>query len=150
MRLQRGPFPIDVARELVEEALIVAARDADPDLRAAFQEEVEAVQSIETVDIRENHFEALDGHWMERLRVAESLESALARHSGVEQRVSACFLVLARNVGDEKAFFSDADAATSTPAEKPALVVHVTVATLFAIDKLELLLATALGRASHT
>ena len=148
MMLELGPVPIDVARDLVEEALIVAVRNADSKLQAAFRDEMEAVQSIETVDIRENRFEALDSQWMKRFRVAETLESVLARHPGVEDLVSKCFLKLARVKEDEKAFlYADEAIVPGSEAGKPALVVQLTVDTLLAVDKLEPLLRTTLARA---
>lgn len=148
MRLLRGPVPIDVARELVEEALDVASRSADPKLRSVFQDELEAVQSIETVDIRENHFEALDSQWIERFRVAESLESVLSSRPGVAKRVSTCFLTLARNQEDERALLSEEDTEDSSTVGKPALVVRLTVDTFLAVDKLERLLGAAVGQRS--
>ncbi|GMR23970.1 MAG: hypothetical protein BMS9Abin37_2452 [Acidobacteriota bacterium] len=155
MKLERGPVPIDFARELVEEALVVASRGADAELRAAFLEEREAVHSIETVDIREKHLDALDSQWMDRLRVAEALESVLARHQGLEDVVSRCFLKLARAKEDEKAYLYSDNAsppgidATGT-ATKPALVIQLTVDTLLASDKLEPLLMTTLARARRS
>lgn len=141
MILDRGPVPIDFERELVEEALVVASRSADAELQAAFLEEREAVHSIETVDIREKHLDALDSQWMEKLHVAEALESVLARHPGLEDVVSRCFLKLARAKEDEKAYLHTEDR------EKPALVIQLTADTLLAMDKLEPLLVTTLARA---
>lgn len=89
MKLDRGPVPVDFARELVEEALAIASRNADAELQAAFLEEREAVDSIETIDIRERHLDAL--------------ESVLARHPGLDNVVSSCFVKLARAKEDEKA-----------------------------------------------
>ncbi len=152
MKLERGPVPIDLARELVEEALMVASRRADAELQTAFLEEREAVYSIETIDIREKHLDALDSQWMDKLRVAEALERVLARHPGLEDVVSRCFLRLARAKDDEKAYLYTDDGprpgtdATAT-ATKPALVIQLTVDTLLATDKLEPLLMTTLNRA---
>jgi len=148
MILERGPVPIDFARELVEEALAVASRSADTDLQAAFLEEREAVHSIETVDIREKHLDALDSQWMEKLRVAEALESVLARHPGLENVVSRCFLKLARAKEDEKAYLYTQEAPPpDTDVKKPALVIQLTADTLLAKDKLEPLLLSTLARA---
>ena len=152
MKLERGPVPIDFARELVEEALVMASRSADPELRAAFLEEREAVHSIETVDIREQHLDALDSQWLDKLHVAEALESVLARHPGLEDVVSQCFLRLARVKEDEKAYLYTDEGprpgtnATATTA-KPSLVIQLTVDTLLAMDKLEPLFTTTLARA---
>ncbi len=150
MKLERGPVPIDFARELVEEALVVASRSADAELRAAFLEEREAVHSIETVDIREKHLDALDSQWMDKLHVAEALESVLARHPGLEDVVSQCFLRLARVKEDEKAYLYTDEGprpGTNATATKPALVIQLTVDTLLAMDKLEPLFTTTLARA---
>jgi len=150
MKLERGPVPIDFARELVEEALVVASRSADAELRAAFLEEREAVHSIETVDIREKHLDALDSQWMDKLHVAEALESVLARHPGLEDVVSQCFLRLARVKEDEKAYLYTDESprpGTNATATKPALVIQLTVDTLLAMDKLEPLFTTTLARA---
>ena len=148
MKLERGPVAIDFARELVEEALVVASRRADAELQAAFLEEREAVHSIETIDIREKHLDALDSRWMDRLRVAEALERVLARHPGLEDVVSRCFLKLARGKEDEKAFLYTDDASLSgTDAAKPAFVIQLTGDTPLALDKLEPLLMTTLARA---
>lgn len=141
MKLERGPVPIDFARELVEEALAVASRNADAELQAAFLEERDAVDSIETVDIREKHLDALDTQWMEKLHVADALESVLARHPGLEDVVSSCFVKLARAKEDEKAYLYSQDV------EKPALVIQLTADTLLAFEKLEPLLVTTLARA---
>ena len=150
MRLERGPVPIDFARELVEEALMVASSSADAELQAAFLEEREAVHSIETVDIREKHLDALDSQWMDKLRVAEALERVLARHPGLEDVVSECFLRLVRAKEDEKAYLYTDDGprpGIDATATKPALVIQLTVDTLLAMDKLEPLLMTTLARA---
>ena len=144
MKLERGPVPIDFARELVEEALTVASRNADAELQAAFLEEKEAIQSIETIDIREKRYDALDSQWMDRLHVAEALESVLARHPGLEDVVSRCLLRLARAGEEEKAYLYTDDAPN---AAKPALVIQLTADTLLAMDKLEPLLMTTLARA---
>jgi len=152
MKLERGPVPIDFARELVEEALVVASRSADAELRAAFLEEREAVHSIETVDIREKHLDALDSQWMDKLHVAEALESVLARHPGLEDVVSQCFLRLARVKEDEKAYLYTDESprpGTNATATKPALVIQLTVDTLLAMDKLEPLFTTTLARAKR-
>lgn len=155
MILERGPVPIDFARELVEEALMIASRSADAELQAAFVAEREAVHSIETIDIREKHLDTLDSQWMEKLRVAEALESVLARHPGLEDLVSRCFLTLARAKEDEKAYLFNHEALPpdielKKPAlelKKPALVIELTADTLLAKDKLEPLLVTTLARA---
>jgi len=148
MKLDRGPIPVDFARELVEEVLNVASRQADAALQAAFREERDAIESIETVDIREKQLDALDDHWMERLDVARPLESVLARHPGVEDIVSHCILKLARAKEDEKAFlYTDDRSPPGVDAAKPALVVQLTAHTLLAMDKLEPLLMTTLARA---
>jgi hypothetical protein len=148
MKLKRGPFPIDVARELVEEALILAARNADVEVRAAFNEEKQAAESIETVDIREKHLDALDGHWMDRLHVAAALESVLARHRGVESVISRCFLKLARAKEHERAFlYADGRMPHGVDGGRPALVVELTPETLLAAERLESLLMTTLAKA---
>lgn len=148
MKLDRGPIPVDFARELVEEALDVASRQADAELQALFREERDAIASIETVDIREKRLDALDDHWMERLQVAAPLESVLARHPGVEDVVSHCFLRLARAKEDEKAFlYTDDRTPPGVGAAKPALIVQLTAHTLLELDKLEPLLRTTLARA---
>ncbi len=126
----------------------MASRSADAELRAAFLEEREAVYTIETVDIREKRLDALDSQWMDKLRVAEAFESVLARHPGLDDFVSRCFLKLARRKEDEKAFLYTDDASLSgTDAAKPALVIQLTADTLLALDKLETLLMTTLARA---
>ena len=84
MILDRGPVPIDFERALVEEALVVASRSADAELQAAFQEEREAVHSIETVDIREEHLDALDSQWMEK-HVAEARSKVFSRATRVSK-----------------------------------------------------------------
>ncbi len=151
MKLERGPVPIDLARELVEAPLVVASRNADPELQAVFLEEREAVQTIETIDIREKNLDALDSQWMDRLRVSEALESVLARCAGLEDMVSGCFLQLARVKDDETAYLHTDDAGDAgvggIDTKKPALVVHVTADTLLALDKLESLLTHTLARA---
>ncbi len=147
MKVERGLVPIDVARELVEEALVVALRGTGSEIQAEFREEMEAVQGIEIVDIREERFEALDSRWMERLRVADTFERVLASHPGIEDLVSKCLLKLARANEGEKAFLDDDGATVGRSDEKPALVVELTVDTLLADDKLERLLSATLARA---
>lgn len=148
MKLQRGPVPIDLARELVDEALTVAAARASSKLRAAFRNEREAIQSIETVDIREKRLDALDSRWVQRLDVAESLEIVLARHPGVEDLVSACFLRFARAKEDEKAFLFDGDGAVPGGGHpKPSLVVDLTAETMLDREQLAPLIGRALAKA---
>ncbi len=150
MKLERGPVPIDFARELVEEALVVASRRADAELQAAFLEEREAVHSIETVDIREKRLDALDSQWMDKLHVAEALESVFARHPGLEDVVSRCFLRLARNKDDENAYlYTDDGPRPGIDTTKPAFVIQLTVDTLLAMNKLEPLLMITLNRATR-
>lgn len=151
MKLDRGPIPVDFARELVEEALEVASRKADAELLAAFREERDAVESIETVDIREKRLDALDDQWMERLHVADPLERVLASHPGVEDVVSGCFLKLARAKEEERAYlYTDEATPPGVGASKPALVVQLTAATLLALERLEPLVRTTLARARRS
>lgn len=148
MKIERGPVPIDFARELVEQALLVASRSADEEVRVAYAREQEAIQSIETVDIREKQLDALDSHWMEKLHVADAVESVLARQPGIANVVSACFLTLARAKEDERAYlYVDSDRHTGANAARPSLVIQLTAETLLAADELEPLLTTTIARA---
>ena len=148
MKLDRGPVPIDFARELVAEALEIASKNAEGDVHAQFVEEKEAVQSIETVDIREKRLDALDIHWIERLEVAAALESVLGRHPGVEDVISECFLRLARAKEDERAYLHTASVSSpDEPVSKPSLVVQLTADTLLARERLEPLVMTTLAKA---
>lgn len=148
MKLESGPVPIDLARELVEEALEVASKDADAELLAEFREEKEAVAGIETIDIREKRLDALDNHWIDRLQVVAALENVLERHPRLEQVISHCFLSLARAKEDERAYLHDGDAPSPAgEAGKPALVVQLTAHTLLTRERLEPLLMTTLAKA---
>ena len=148
MKLDRGPVPIDFARELVAEALEVASKSADAELQAAFVEEKEAVQSIEIVDIREKRLDALDSHWIDRFRVSAPLESVLGRQPGVADLISRCFLELARGKANERAFLLSSDARAADGAlGKPSLVVQLTAATLLEREELEPLVVTTLAKA---
>lgn len=148
MKVDRDPFPLEFARELVEEALAAAARRADAELQDAFREEKEAIDGIEIVDIREERIDALDSHWMERFRVSEPIERILAGHPGVEKAISHCELQLARSKDEERAFLyvagpmSEEDAPQSP--RRPMLVVKLMAETLLELDPLEALLTTPL------
>ncbi len=147
MRMERGAFPIDFARELVEAALAAAARTANADDREVFREEKAAIDGIEIVDIREERLNALDTRWMEQFHISDSFERVLGRHPGLEDSISECVLRLARSTEDEKAFLYASDATLKRDDRKPVLVVQLMARSLLSIERLQELLALPLTNA---
>ena len=137
-----------VVQPRATDADAIASKSAGADLRAEFLEEKEAVQSIETVDIREKRLDALDSHWMDRLEVAAVLEDVLLRHPDVENIIARCLLKLARAKEDERAYLYAGDAPLpGSRTGKPTLVVQLTADTLLARERLEPLVMTTLAKA---
>ena len=144
MRLQHGVLPIDYARELVEEALAVAAKRANADEREIFREEKAAIDGIEIVDIREERLDALDARWMEQFHISDSFERVLGSHPGLEDSLSECVLRLTRSSEDEKAFLYASGATLKRDDRKPVLVVQLMARSLLSIERLQELLALPL------
>lgn len=150
MNLERGPVPIYLARELVEEVLHVASHDAKAEVRSQFRDEKDAIDTIETVDIRETRVDAFDRRWMNHFGVIDNLERVLVGHPGIEGLVSACSLSLARTDNDEKAFLYQPDEAVSgDDGAEPVLVVRITAETLLEREKLASLVRRALVKAKR-
>ena len=149
MRIERGSFRIDFARELVEEVLAAAAKAADAHDRDVFRQEKAVIDGIEIVDIREERLNALDLHWMEQFHISDSFERVLGSHPGLEDSISECVLRLARSTEDEKAFLYASHATLKRDDKKPVLVVQLMAASLLSIERLRELLAPPLTNAQR-
>lgn len=101
MRISGGPFWIEIPADLLERVLAAAAREAPPELRREYEQDRDAVESIETVDIREASVRNLDAHWVERFGALDPLRTALIEERKLGETVSGCVLFYTRYPGKE-------------------------------------------------
>jgi hypothetical protein len=139
MRLTSPPVWFDLATDLVDEALLAAARSAAPELRKRYHEEREAIGSIEIVDIREERFRQLDSQWAERFRIDASLSTVLNELEGLAQRISGCVLHRVRVDSDEGASLE----ANETDV-LPVIYLRLKAESLFSLERLREIVQSAL------
>ncbi|MGH9321543.1 MAG: hypothetical protein ACRD21_10940 [Vicinamibacteria bacterium] len=120
MRLRSGSIWVDLAPEIVDEALFAAARSAEPSLRQEFLDDREAIGSIEIVDIREQGYRDLDARWAKRFRLSEPLIEALDDCGALSDGFSGCIIEKARvGTGEAAELRLDGDGGSR--------VLHITV-----------------------
>lgn len=103
MRVDAGSLWLDLAPDLVEEALLVAAKSASDSERDRFQEERDAIAGIETVDIREECYRDSDARWAKRFGISEPLKTLLRQADSLAETISGCVVQRVRTVNEERA-----------------------------------------------
>lgn len=115
--------------DLVEEAVLLAARAAAPVAARWFRRERDRVYAIDCADEREATFRALHMRWFARFGLHRVVEETLRERSACLAGVAACRVVRARSRQDEAADLMDEIDPGSLRAG-PILVVRLCPATL--------------------
>ena len=100
MHIESGSLWLDLAPELAEEVLTLAAGSASEQERRAYLEEREAISGIETVDIREDAFLSFDARWIDRFGILEAILTSISE----EMPIAGCSLHRVRTREEERSY----------------------------------------------
>ena len=137
MRLTSEAFPVRFDPRLVEEVLLLVAEVANPAERDTFRRERDSIYEVETADLRETGFQALDARWFKRFRVADHLLDLLREHASLPDGISGCYVLSAGSYKDEGA---DLHTPKGESTVLPVLVIRLLPKTLADTERLTLLL----------
>ncbi|HXV65160.1 MAG TPA: hypothetical protein VEK15_30985 [Vicinamibacteria bacterium] len=129
MHIESGSIWLDLAPELAEEVLRLAADSASEQERRAYVEEREAISGIEIVDIREDAFRSFDARWIDRFGILETIRTSISE----EMPVAGCSLQRVRTQEEERSFIDSVRG-------QRVLMIHAMVPTLLSRPALRTLL----------
>jgi hypothetical protein len=133
-------IPLAIAPDLMEEAVLLAERQAPPAVAHAFRLERDAIYEIVDPDRREAGFHQFACRWFTRFGLRERLEGIIGRHAPFAASVAEGRVVRAVKRSAEGADLVDV-AARHPAGSRPLLVVRLLPESLLAPDALAALLA---------
>jgi hypothetical protein len=131
-------IPLAIAPDLMEEAVLLAERQARPGLARAFRRERNPIYEVADPELREARFGALALEWFGRFGLRATLEATIGRHSTLAGSVAGGRIVRAITPRAEGADLIDV--ARQGSDQRPLLVVRLTPQSLLDAGRLSRLL----------
>jgi hypothetical protein len=133
-------IPLSIAPDLMEEAVLLAERQAKPGVARAFRHERDWIYELADPELREAEFQALALKWFERFGFPAGIRAAIADCHELEGRVAGGRIVRAGARAMEGADLVDAPAAREHTESRPLLVLRLMPQSLMDGDALSSLL----------
>jgi len=118
-------IPLSIAPDLMEEAVLLAERQATPGVARAFRRERDRIYDVADPEAREARFQALALEWLDRFGLRARMDAALAEWPALEGRVVGGRIVRALARPAEGADLVDAAAARERTESRPLLVLRL-------------------------
>ncbi len=132
-------IPLSIAPDLMEEAVLLAERGAEPGVRRAFRRERDRIYEVTDPEVREAQFHALHLQWFARFGLLADVEEAVNEHPELARRLAGGRIVRAMARREEGADLID-PAARDAVDPRPLLVLRLRPESLVAPDTLHGLL----------
>jgi hypothetical protein len=131
---------LSIAPDLLEEAVLLAERQAAPSLARAFRRERDRIYEVPDPEEREKQFEAQALAWFDRFGLRRRLDVAASGWEPVADRVAGARVVRATGRSGEGADLIDVAPSSRRATSRPLLVLRVTPQSLLDDDALSSLL----------
>jgi len=118
-------IPLSIAPDLMEEAVLLAERQATPGVARAFRRERDRIYDVVEPEVREAQFQRLALEWFDRFGLRPRMEAALTEWPALEGHVAAGRLVGAIGPAAEGADLVDGAAAHERTESRPLLVLRL-------------------------